>query len=82
VVLPGGEIAAEKAGGDSEYLQEQIKKALAAASDFDGDTGLEIINNLLAFDYGEKTNAVLENTAAAFKDFNFDTVTELLNRLK
>jgi CheY-like chemotaxis protein len=80
-VLPGGETAAEKAAGDSEYLQEQIKKALAAASDFDGDTGLEVINKLLAFDYGEKTNAVLENAAAAFKDFNFDSVTELLNGL-
>jgi hypothetical protein len=37
---------------------------------------------LLAFDYGEKTNAVLENTAAAFRDFNFDTAVELLNGLK
>jgi HPt (histidine-containing phosphotransfer) domain-containing protein len=77
-----GRAAAEKAAGDRAYLQEPIKKALAAASDFDSDAGLAVINDLLAFDFGGKNNAVLGNAAAAFMEFNFDTVTELLNGLK
>jgi signal transduction histidine kinase/DNA-binding NarL/FixJ family response regulator len=81
-IFPDVETTTEKAAGDAAYLQEQIKKALDTASDFDGDTGLEVMNDLLVFDFGEKTNAVLENAAAAFKDFNFDSVTELLNGLK
>jgi hypothetical protein len=75
-------VSQSKAAGDRAYLQEQIEKVLSAASDFDGDAGLKVINDLLARDFGEKNNAVLENAAAAFKDFNFDAVTELLNGLK
>jgi CheY-like chemotaxis protein len=72
-------VSRSKATGDRAYLQEQIEKALAAASDFDGDAGLKVINDLLAYDFGEQTIAVLENAAAAFKDFEFDAATELLN---
>jgi CheY-like chemotaxis protein len=82
VIFPGEGAAMEKAAGDRAYLQEQIEKALTAASDFDGDAGLNVINDLLTYDFGEKINAVLENAAAAFNDFNFDAVTELLNGLK
>jgi HPt (histidine-containing phosphotransfer) domain-containing protein len=80
-IFPDGETESAKKPGDKTYLRENIEKALAAASDFDGDSGLVIITDLLAYDFGEKNNAVLENTATAFRDFNFDTVTELLNGL-
>jgi hypothetical protein len=75
-------VSRSKAAGDRAYLQESIAKALSAVSDFDGDAGLAVINDLLAYDFGGQSNAVLENTASAFKDFNFDAVTELLNGLK
>jgi CheY-like chemotaxis protein len=71
-----------KKPGDTVYLQDNIEKALSAASDFDDDAGLKVINELLVFDFGEQSNAVLENAAAAFNDFNFDAVKELLSRLK
>jgi HPt (histidine-containing phosphotransfer) domain-containing protein len=81
-IFPDGGAVTEKPAGDMVYLQEQIKNALAAADDFDGDAGLKAINDLLAYDFGGKSNAILENAAAAFKEFNFDTVTELLSGLK
>jgi hypothetical protein len=80
-IFPDSRAIAEKPAGDRAYLQEQIKNALAAADDFDGDAGLKVINDLLAWDFGEN-NAVLENAAAAFREFNFDTVAELLSGLK
>jgi signal transduction histidine kinase/response regulator RpfG family c-di-GMP phosphodiesterase len=70
-----------KKSGDTAYLKEKTGKAIEAASDFDSDAGLVILNDLLTYDFGERNNAVLENAAAAFKDFNYDVVTELLNKL-
>ncbi|MDR0456648.1 MAG: response regulator [Treponema sp.] len=81
-IFSGGETVADKKAGDAGYLRKNIEKALAAASDFDGDAGLEALNDLLAFDFGEQSNAVLENAAAAFRDFKFDAAVELLNGLK
>jgi signal transduction histidine kinase/DNA-binding NarL/FixJ family response regulator len=71
----------KKKDGDTAYLKENIKKALEAVSDFDGDTGIEIINDLLTYDFGAQINALLEDTSAAFKNFDFDSVTELLNKI-
>jgi len=70
-----------KVGGDKVYLKEQIEKALEAASEFDSDTGLNVIDSLLDYDFGRQNNALLENAAAAFRNFNYDAVTELLNKL-
>jgi len=70
-----------KVSGDKVYLKEQIEKALEAASDFDSDAGLNVIDNLLDYDFGGQNNALLENAAAAFRNFNYDAVTELLNKL-
>jgi signal transduction histidine kinase/DNA-binding NarL/FixJ family response regulator len=81
-VFPGVETENKKKTGDTAYLRENIEKALAAAFDFDVVTGFNIINDLLAYDFGEQNNALLTNTASAFKVFNYDSVTELLNRLK
>jgi len=75
------EIKSNRKKGDTAYLKEKIEKALEAASDFDSDAGLNIINKLLTYDFGEHNNALLENTAAAFRDFNYDAVTELLNKI-
>jgi signal transduction histidine kinase/FixJ family two-component response regulator len=82
VIFSGVETGNKKKNGDTAYLRENIEKALAAASDFDGVTGFKIINDLLAYDFGEQNNALLENTASTFRIFNYDSVTELLNQLK
>jgi signal transduction histidine kinase/FixJ family two-component response regulator len=70
-----------KKTGDKAYLNEKTAKALEAASDFD-DNGLNIINDLLTYDFGEHNNDMLESVAKAFKDFNFSDAAELLNKLK
>jgi len=83
VIFPdAAETQIKKKSGDTAYLKENVEKALAAASDFDRDAGLNVINDLLTYDFGEQNNASLENAAAAFKDFNFDAVEEQLNKLK
>jgi HPt (histidine-containing phosphotransfer) domain-containing protein len=71
-----------KEPGDSAYLRTQIEKALAAIDDFDSDAGIEAINNLLTYDFGNETNALLENAMTAFKNFDFDGAMENLNPLK
>ena len=75
------QIENKKKTGDKTYLKEQVEKALEAVADFDSDAGLDVINGLLAYDFGGQNNSILENAAAAFKNFNYDAVTELLNRL-
>jgi signal transduction histidine kinase/CheY-like chemotaxis protein len=82
VIFPGTATGNKKKVGDTAYLRENIEKALDAAFEFDGITGLKIINDLLAYDFGEQNNVLLENTASTFRIFNFASVTELLNKLK
>jgi len=71
-----------KKKGDMASLKINIDKALEAAGDFDKDAGLNAVSDLLNYDFGEQTNADLESVVSAFKDFNFDSVTEVLNKLK
>jgi hypothetical protein len=47
------------------YLKPHVAKALTAADDFDGDAGIEAMSNLLAYDFGDATNALLESAMAA-----------------
>jgi signal transduction histidine kinase/DNA-binding NarL/FixJ family response regulator len=71
-----------KKKGDTASLKINIDKALEAANDFDRDTGVNALNDFLNYDFGEQNNADLENVVAAFKDFNFDSANEILNKLK
>jgi signal transduction histidine kinase/CheY-like chemotaxis protein/HPt (histidine-containing phosphotransfer) domain-containing protein len=68
----------DKEAGDDTLLCENIKKALDAADDFDSDLGLEILEDLIKFDFGEKTNAALESAKAAFEDFDCSAAAEHL----
>jgi CheY-like chemotaxis protein len=81
VLQESAETKKNKMAGDAAFLKEQIEKALAAASDFDSDAGLNAINDLLTYDFGEENNASLESAAAAFKEFNYDAATEQLNKI-
>jgi len=71
-----------KKKGDVASLKINIDKALEAVGDFDRDAGLNAVSDLLNYDFGEQTNADLESVVSSFKDFNFDSVTEVLNKLK
>jgi hypothetical protein len=51
-----------------QYNQKSIKK-------------FEIINDLLAYDFGDQYNTLLENAAAAFENFDYNTARESLNEI-
>jgi signal transduction histidine kinase/FixJ family two-component response regulator/HPt (histidine-containing phosphotransfer) domain-containing protein len=81
-IFPGTEtVPDEKELGDVAYLRENIRKALAAADDFDNYAGIEAINNLLPYDFGEATNNSLKKVISAFEDLDFDIVVETLNKI-
>jgi HPt (histidine-containing phosphotransfer) domain-containing protein len=60
----------EKKTGNMGHLRESVQKAIAAADDFDSDAGFETICRLLDYDFGERSNTLLENAAQAFKEFD------------
>ena len=80
-VFPANKAKAKKKGGDTYYLHENINKALEAANDFNGDSGSKIISGLLAYDFGDQNNALLENAAAAFENFDYNAARESLNKI-
>jgi HPt (histidine-containing phosphotransfer) domain-containing protein len=80
-IFPDEDAQAEKEPGSADYLQENVAKALAAADDFNGDLGIVTLHNLLAYDFGEETNQLLENTIAAFKNYDFDSAVKNLKSI-
>jgi hypothetical protein len=77
-----GHSPAVKEPGDPARLRENVQKALAAAANFDNDTGMEAVNVLLAYDFGDETNTLLHNALTAFKDFDFDGACQNLKAVK
>ncbi|MCL1823035.1 MAG: ATP-binding protein [Oscillospiraceae bacterium] len=67
--------------GNLEFLAVKIDEALTAADNFDDSEGVAAINALLQFDYGDK-NGQLENAKNAFKDFDYELASNILNELK
>jgi len=82
VVLPGGETLPKKGPGDMGLLREGAQKAIAAAENFDNDTGMEIIKNLLPYDFGGEINILLENALAALENFEYEGAAEILKKLE
>ena len=81
VIFPGGEI--QKTGpGNRERLREDAQKIIAAAEDFDNDTGILIIRDLLSFDFGEEKNVLLENALAALENFEYEGAIEILKKME
>ncbi|MCL2693662.1 MAG: ATP-binding protein [Oscillospiraceae bacterium] len=70
VVFPPAEDAGSRAAGDEALLRESLEKALAAADDFDSDLGLEVLEELANYDFGEANNDALGKAVAAFNDFD------------
>jgi HPt (histidine-containing phosphotransfer) domain-containing protein len=77
-----GHFPVAKEPGNPARLRENIQKALTAAANFDNDTGMEAVNVLLAFDFGDETNKLLENAMAAFKNFDFDGAFQSLKAVR
>ena len=73
-----GDAGSEKTVGDTAFLKEKIKKALVAANDFDADTAMAEISEVLKFDFGSEINAVLNNAKDALKDFDVDGAIKVL----
>jgi HPt (histidine-containing phosphotransfer) domain-containing protein len=78
VIFAQEDSAAEKEPGNLDYLKESIPKIITAAEDFDSDAGLELLKELIKFDYGESVNQKLEKAKTAFDDFDCDGVIEIL----
>jgi HPt (histidine-containing phosphotransfer) domain-containing protein len=68
--------------GDEAALREGVEKAIAAADDFDSDTGIKIIGELVKYDYGEEKNGLLSSALAAFNDFDCGTASDKLKLIK
>jgi signal transduction histidine kinase/CheY-like chemotaxis protein/HPt (histidine-containing phosphotransfer) domain-containing protein len=80
-VFPREGGATEKEGGNIHDLREHVKKALAAAGDFDSDAGLEALHPLLDYDFGQRNNTQLQNAAQAFKAFDYAAAATILKAM-
>jgi len=72
----------EKKPGDMSRLRENAQKALAAVESFDSDTGIEILKNLLSYDFGAGTNILLENALTALENFEYEGASENLRKIQ
>ena len=82
VVFSGGQNRREKKPGDRGRLRENAQKALAAVEAFDSDAGIEILENLLSYDFGAEADILLENALAALENFEYEDASESLRKIK
>jgi HPt (histidine-containing phosphotransfer) domain-containing protein len=80
-VFPETEDPAKKGPGDMRLLQEKVQKALAAAKDFDSDTGMETIKEFLPYDFGDEINILLKDAYSAFENFEYKGAAEILSKI-
>ena len=80
-VFPESNAELKKEPGDRGALMEYAQKALAAADEFDDDAGLEALNELLLFDFGEQNNGLLKGASDAFHEYNFDKAIAMLKQI-
>jgi signal transduction histidine kinase/DNA-binding response OmpR family regulator len=73
---------AAKEAGDAALLRETVEKAIAAADDSDSDLGLEILEEIINSNFGDETNALLEEALAAFNDFDCNAAADKLKLIK
>jgi HPt (histidine-containing phosphotransfer) domain-containing protein len=79
-VFPDAKNGTVRKPGDAAYLHESLKKALAAADDFNLDSALDVIHDLLKYDFGGQNNTLLERAASTLENFDYDKARELLNK--
>jgi signal transduction histidine kinase/HPt (histidine-containing phosphotransfer) domain-containing protein/ActR/RegA family two-component response regulator len=81
ILLTTDEPVLEKESGEAAFLQEHIQNALAAADDYDNGAGLDAVNRLLEYDFGEERNNLLENALTAFREYDCDRAMEFLKQI-
>jgi HPt (histidine-containing phosphotransfer) domain-containing protein len=81
-IFPEAGPLSEKKPGDEAFLREKIQQALLAAEDFEYDGSVEALNDLLACDFGEQTNALLNEASTALNDYKFGDVVGILNQIQ
>ena len=67
--------------GNPPCLKESVEKALSAAKNFDSDTGIEITNDLLLYDFGEEINDLLKNAHSEFTNFAYGKASVILVKI-
>ena len=72
----------KKNQGDVDHLRQSLPQAISAARDFDKNTGIKILNELLKDDFGAATNALLEKAMTAFQDFDCDAALKSLCQIQ
>jgi len=82
IVFPDVKTSLRKEPGDAGFLRENAQKALAATEDFDNDTAIGILKNLLLFEFGDENNALLEDALAALDNFEHESAVEILRKLE
>jgi HPt (histidine-containing phosphotransfer) domain-containing protein len=82
VVFSGSQSPRERKPGDMGYLRENAKKALTAVEAFNSDAGIEILKDLLRYDFGAEPNTLLENALASLENFEYEGASENLKKIK
>ena len=80
--FPTAAFPAEKKQGNASTLRENLPKAISAATNFDKNAGIAVLNELLQNDFGTTTNALLEKAMTAFNDFDCDEALEALKQIR
>jgi signal transduction histidine kinase/DNA-binding response OmpR family regulator len=81
LVFPPDEPASEKKKGEEPLLRESLAKATDALDSYDNDAATEVLNGLQAYDFGEETNALLADTVAALKQYDFEGAKNILSKI-
>jgi HPt (histidine-containing phosphotransfer) domain-containing protein len=82
VIFSGSQKPRERKPGDMSRLRENAQKALAAVEAFDSDAGIEILENLLSYDFGAENNMLLENALSALENFEYEDASASLRKIK
>jgi PAS domain S-box-containing protein len=81
-LFPAAEVSSKIGPGDMGALREGVQKAQAAVEEYDNLAGMELIKNLLRYDFGGEINALLESAKAAFEEYQYADAAGVLEKLK
>jgi signal transduction histidine kinase/CheY-like chemotaxis protein/HPt (histidine-containing phosphotransfer) domain-containing protein len=81
-VFPETGPLSEKKPGDEGYLREKTLQALSAAENFESDGCSEALKDLLARDFGEQTNYLLNEAFTMLSDYKFGDAVKILNQIQ
>ena len=73
--------APKKEKGNISLLKKEIEKMIDALEYYDTDVSLDILNQVILYDFGEIINELLENVYNEIKRFNYDNANEGLSNI-